>query len=71
MRVLKFKDLYTNYVRTPVLVTWYEGNEQISNTYQWSAETYAKGRKTTSNEYNITQQLMKFGTAARAYFNVV
>ena len=69
--VFQFKDLYTKYVRTPVLVTWYEGNEQISNTYQWSAETYAKGRKTTSNEYNITQQLMKFGTAARAYFNVV
>lgn len=65
-----FKELKTKYLRTPVYITFYEGDKAISNTYCYSAETYAQGRKTTSSDYALTQQLMRFGNAARVYFGV-
>lgn len=63
-----FRDLLTKYLRTPVHVTFYEGETQISNTYQWSAETYAYGVSSTKKDYAISQQLMRFANAAIDYF---
>lgn len=65
-----FADLLTKYLRTPVDITYYEGDTQISNTYRWSAESYCAGRTTAKSDYALTQQLMRFGNAARAYFGV-
>lgn len=64
----EYRHLLTKYLRTPVHITFYEGDTQISNTYQWSAETYALGRTTDKSDYNMSMQLMRFGNAAIDYF---
>ena len=64
----QYRHLLTKYLRTPVHITFYEGDTQISNTYQWSAETYALGRNTDKSDYKMSMQLMRFGNAAIDYF---
>lgn len=64
----QYRHLLTKYLRTPVHITFYEGDTQISNTYQWSAETYALGRTTDKPDYKMSMQLMRFGNAAIDYF---
>lgn len=63
-----FKDLLVKFLRTPVHVTFYEGDTPISNTYQWSAETYAYNLKPTSKDYGIGTQLMRYANAGIEYF---
>ncbi len=65
-----FKELKSNRLRTPIYITLKKNGVAITNTLQYSAESYAQGRKTTSSDYGITQQQMRYGRAAEAYFGV-
>lgn len=65
-----FPDLAVKRLRSKVYVTLYKGDTPIINTFEYSAETYAYGRKEGTLEYPLTQQQMRFADAARAYFNV-
>ena len=65
-----FPDLAVKRLRSKVYVTLYKGDRPIINTFEYSAETYAYGRKVGTTEYPLTQQQMRFADAARAYFGI-
>ena len=70
-----FGELPAKRLRSKIYVTLYKGDTPITNTLEYSAETYCNsqsGKDPNMTEQNtrITQQLMRYGNAARAYFGI-
>lgn len=70
-----FPDLSAKRVRSKMYVTLYQGDTAITNTFLYSAETYClsqanKDPNASQNLTKVTNQLMHYGNAARAYFGV-
>ena len=67
----KFIDLPASRLRSKVYVTLYKGDTPIINTFEYSAETYCKSQQGKGTQLErITDQLMRYANAARAYFGV-
>lgn len=73
--IFTFPDTPTKRLRSELYVTLYKGDTPVSNTFLYSAETYcakqlAKDPTASQQLTKITNQLMHFANAARAYFGV-
>ncbi len=73
--IFTFPDCPTKRLRSKLYVTLYKGDKVISNTFEYSAETYcykqlSKDATASTQLTKITNQLMHFANAARAYFGV-
>ena len=67
----KFAELPAKRLRSKIYVTLYKGNTPIINTFEYSAETYCKTQQGKGTQLErTTDQLMRYGNAARAYFGV-
>lgn len=70
-----FPDLAAKRLRSKVYITLYKGDEQIINTLEYSVETYClsklqKDPEETLQLTKMTNQLMRYANAARAYFGI-
>ena len=67
----KFIDLPASRLRSKVYVTLYKGDTPIINTFEYSAETYCLNQQGKGTQLErITDQLMRYANAARAYFGI-
>ena len=67
----KFTELPASRLRSKIYVTLYKGDTPIINTFEYSAETYCKTQQGKGTQLEkMTDQLMRYGNAARAYFGV-
>lgn len=67
----KFAELPAKRLRSKIYVTLYKGDTPITNTFEYSAETYCKAQQGKGTQLErTTDQLMRYGNAARAYFGV-
>ena len=61
-----FDDLMAAELRTVLNVAVYAGNAQVSNTLQYSADTYGNGK--TGNLLRLCKSLFAYSDSARAFF---
>ncbi len=64
-----FTDLLATELRTPLTAAVYSGEEQISPTLEYSADTYGNGK--TGTLKTLCSALFAYSDAANAYFNSI